>query len=62
MDELAQLSERLVVMSKNGRTLLHNVHGVPLDKIDHIPHGIFDAPATGRSKASASASTAGRSF
>jgi len=50
MDELAQLSERLVVMSRQGRTLLHDVHGVPLDKIDHIPHGIFDAPATGRGK------------
>ena len=50
MDELTRLSERLVVMSVQGRTLLHTVHGVPLDKIDHIPHGIFDAPATGRSK------------
>jgi len=50
MDALAQLSERLVVMSEQGRTLLQSVHGVPLDKIDHIPHGIFDAPATGKSK------------
>jgi glycosyltransferase involved in cell wall biosynthesis len=50
MDELVQLSERLVVMSVQGRTLLHTAHGVPLEKIDHIPHGIFDAPARGRSK------------
>src|SRR6186713_963231 len=32
MDELAQLSERLVVMSAQGRALLHSIHGVRLDK------------------------------
>lgn len=50
MDELTQLSERLVVMSAQGRQLMNSVHGVPFDKIDHIPHGIFDAPATGQGK------------
>ena len=50
MDELTQLSERLVVMSEQGRSLLHTVHDVPLRKIDLIPHGILDAPSTSRSK------------
>ncbi len=50
MDELTRLSERVVVMSEKGRALLHSVHGVPLGKIDLIPHGIFDAPVAGRSK------------
>jgi glycosyltransferase involved in cell wall biosynthesis len=50
MDELTRLSERLVVMSERGRELLHTVHEVPLHKIDLIPHGIFAAPLTGRSK------------
>ncbi|MDB4968973.1 MAG: pimA 3 [Myxococcales bacterium] len=50
MDELTQLSERLVVMSAQGRTLLETVHGVPASKIDLIPHGIPAVPAGGRSK------------
>jgi glycosyltransferase involved in cell wall biosynthesis len=40
MDELTQLSERLVVMSAHGAALLREVHGVPEHKIDLIPHGI----------------------
>ncbi|MBK6846707.1 MAG: glycosyltransferase family 4 protein [Proteobacteria bacterium] len=40
MDELTQLSERLVVMSVEGGALLRSVHGVPAEKIDVIPHGI----------------------
>lgn len=39
-DELAALSERLVVMSTHGATLLKNVYGVPERKIDMIHHGI----------------------
>ncbi|MCU1283021.1 MAG: pimA 3, partial [bacterium] len=50
MDELAQLSERLVVMSAQGRTLLQSVHGVPAGKIDLIPHGIPSVPAARSSK------------
>src|SRR6187399_1576167 len=50
MDELTMLAERLVVMSEQGRTLLHTVHHVPLRQIDLIPHGIPDAPVGGRSK------------
>ena len=44
MNEIARLSERLVVMSAHGAALLHNVHGVPEHKIDIIPHGIPSVP------------------
>jgi len=50
MNEIARLSRRLVVMSAHGAVLLHNVHGVPEDKIDIIPHGIPSVPFAGRSK------------
>jgi glycosyltransferase involved in cell wall biosynthesis len=40
MDELAQLSDRLVVMSESGAMLLKEVHGISADQIDLIPHGI----------------------
>jgi glycosyltransferase involved in cell wall biosynthesis len=50
MDELAQLSERVVVMSANGRSLLREVHGVPEAKIDLIPHGIPTLPPASHSK------------
>jgi glycosyltransferase involved in cell wall biosynthesis len=50
MDELTSLSERLVVMSASGATLLREVHGVSADKIDLIPHGIPLLPAASRSK------------
>ena len=50
MNEIARISERLVVMSAHGAALLHNVHGVPEHKIDIIPHGIPSVPVAGRSK------------
>lgn len=50
MNELAQLSERLVVMSRAGATLLQDVYGVPDSKIDIIPHGIPSLPPARRSK------------
>jgi glycosyltransferase involved in cell wall biosynthesis len=50
MDELIQLSERLVVMSANGAALLRSVHGVPERKIDNIPHGIPSFPPPIQSK------------
>jgi glycosyltransferase involved in cell wall biosynthesis len=50
MDEVTQLSERIVVMSAQGAKLLERVHGVPADKIDLIPHGIPSAPAATLSK------------
>lgn len=40
MDEVVQLSERVVVMSQKGAQLLESVHGVSPQKIDLIPHGI----------------------
>lgn len=50
MNELAALSERVVVMTAHGAALLHDVHGVPLQKIDVIPHGIPNVPNGGSSK------------
>jgi glycosyltransferase involved in cell wall biosynthesis len=50
MDELAQLSDRLVVMSAQGAALLREVHGVPNRKIDLIPHGIPSMPFARSSK------------
>jgi len=50
MDELCALSERVVLMSEHGATLLRDVHRVPPAKIDIIPHGIRIAPHTRHSK------------
>jgi glycosyltransferase involved in cell wall biosynthesis len=50
MNELTQLSERVVVMSTHGAELLRRVHDVPAHKIDLIPHGIPALPPAGRSK------------
>jgi glycosyltransferase involved in cell wall biosynthesis len=50
MDELTQLSERIVVMSEHGSALLRQVHGVPAEKIDRIPHGIPSVPKASLSK------------
>jgi glycosyltransferase involved in cell wall biosynthesis len=50
MDEITRLSERIVVMSKLGATLLHDVHGVPSEKIDFIPHGIPNVASAKLSK------------
>jgi glycosyltransferase involved in cell wall biosynthesis len=50
MDELTRLSQRIVVMSSQGAALLREVHGVPEEKIDHIPHGIPDFRLSGRDK------------
>lgn len=50
LEELAGLSERLIVMSQSGVDLLTRVHGISADRIDLIPHGIPDVPAGGGSK------------
>jgi glycosyltransferase involved in cell wall biosynthesis len=50
MDELLQLSDRIVVMSTRGASLLQSVHSVPREKIDCIPHGIPSFPPSGPSK------------
>lgn len=47
MDELTALSDRLVVMTGRGAELLRDVHGVPSEKIDVIPHGIPKVPFAG---------------
>lgn len=47
MDEIAERSERLVVMTSRGAELLQEVHRVDEDKIDVIPHGIPNVPFAG---------------
>ncbi|MAU00010.1 MAG: glycosyl transferase family 1 [Anaerolineaceae bacterium] len=42
LQEVAALSDRVVVMSERGVDFLHTVYGVPPEKIDLIPHGIPD--------------------
>jgi glycosyltransferase involved in cell wall biosynthesis len=46
MEEIAALSDRLVVMSQHSSEILQEVFRVPIDKIDLIPHGIPDLPFT----------------
>jgi glycosyltransferase involved in cell wall biosynthesis len=50
LDEVLQLSERVVVMSARGRAILREVHGVADEKIDLIPHGIPEIPLRSASK------------
>ena len=44
MDEIVRQSERLVVMTERGRTILREIYGAPAAKIDLIAHGIPDTP------------------
>jgi glycosyltransferase involved in cell wall biosynthesis len=44
LEEIASRSDRLVVMSERGEEFLHEIYGVPPEKIDLIPHGIPDVP------------------
>src|SRR5580692_10045828 len=44
LDEMAQLSDRLVVMSEQAAEMLREVYDVPSEKIDVIPHGVPDLP------------------
>jgi glycosyltransferase involved in cell wall biosynthesis len=44
MREIAERSDRLIVMSEYSSRVLQDVFGVPLEKIDRIPHGIPDLP------------------
>jgi len=46
LEEIAQLSDRLVVMSERGAEFLQEIYQVPKEKIDLIPHGIPDVPFT----------------
>ncbi|MFZ1399398.1 MAG: glycosyltransferase family 4 protein [Candidatus Promineifilaceae bacterium] len=42
LQEVAALSDRVVVMSERGVEFLQTIYGVPPEKIDLIPHGIPD--------------------
>lgn len=42
--EVADRSDRLIVMSRKGAEFLQGIYGVPERKMDLIPHGIHDAP------------------
>jgi len=46
MTEIATLSDRLIVMSRQSSEILQEVFAVPAEKIDLIPHGIPDLPFT----------------
>jgi len=46
MDQIAILSDRLIVMSQQSADILQETFLVPADKIDLIPHGIPDLPFT----------------
>jgi glycosyltransferase involved in cell wall biosynthesis len=46
LEEIATLSDRVIVMSKQSSEILQEVFRVPADKIDLIPHGIPDLPFT----------------
>jgi glycosyltransferase involved in cell wall biosynthesis len=46
MEEIAALSDRMIVMSQHSAEILQEVFHVPIDKIDLIPHGIPDLPFT----------------
>jgi glycosyltransferase involved in cell wall biosynthesis len=44
MQQLSELSERLVVMSERGAEFLREIYQVPVSKIALIHHGILDVP------------------
>ena len=44
LDEIARLSDRLIVMSEHAACLLREVYDIPACKIDLIPHGVPDLP------------------
>src|SRR5882672_10654522 len=46
MDEIATLSDRLIVMSQQSADIIHETFQVSNTKIDLIPHGIPDLPFT----------------
>jgi len=50
LDQVIALSERVVVMSDHGANTLRELHGVPPERIDIIPHGIPIASQGSRGK------------
>jgi glycosyltransferase involved in cell wall biosynthesis len=50
LDQVIELSERVIVMSEHGAATLREQHAVRADRIDIIPHGIPLAPQGARGK------------
>src|SRR3979411_3092907 len=50
MEEIVKLSERLVVMTAHGSGLLRKGHGVRIETIGIIPHGIPSVPFDSKRK------------
>ncbi len=44
LQEVAALSDRVIVMSQRGVEFLERIYHIPASKIDFIPHGIPDVP------------------
>lgn len=44
LEEIVQLSARVITMSDHGRRLLETIYGAAPERIDVIPHGIPDLP------------------
>jgi len=44
MEEIAELSDRLIVMSQLSSQILQETFGVPASKIDMVPHGVPELP------------------
>jgi glycosyltransferase involved in cell wall biosynthesis len=44
MEEIAELSDRLIVMSQLSSQFLQEIFKVPGSKIDMVPHGVMDLP------------------
>jgi len=44
LEEIATLSDRVIVMSEQAAAMLQEVYAVAADKIDVIPHGVPDLP------------------
>ena len=60
MQEIAALSDRLIVMSEHSSQFLQDVFGVPDEKIGLIPHGIPDLPFAEPASYKDSSSTEGK--
>jgi glycosyltransferase involved in cell wall biosynthesis len=61
MSRIIALSSKVIVMAEKGRELLLTVYGVPLEKIEVIPHGIPDAALVEPDQAKADLGFAGQS-
>ncbi len=44
LKKIVELSSRVIVMSKQGKTFLTDIYGVPVNKIEVFPHGVPDMP------------------